>query len=175
LRSLTPVHLQSDCLLFPGKSALLYIQSRKYALRGKAFQGAAFYTADNPPFGATFTYYLKDTILTQKEKRRQAEKEAAKKGQGTPYPSPDQLRAEAEEEAPAILFTIADSTGAKVRTLTGPVKKGIHRVSWDLRDPAAVLPRPRPPEQEDDLFYEEPSGPLVMPGTYQVTMAMRVN
>jgi photosystem II stability/assembly factor-like uncharacterized protein len=175
LRSLTPEHLKSDCQLLPVKSALLYIQSRKYALRGKAFQGAAFYTADNPPFGATFTYYLKDTILTQKEKRREAEKQAAKKGQGAPYPNPDQLRAEAEEEALAILFTIADGTGARVRTLMGPVKKGIHRVSWDLRDPAAVLPRPRPPESDDDLFFEEPSGPLVMPGTYHVTMAKRVN
>jgi photosystem II stability/assembly factor-like uncharacterized protein len=175
LRSLTPEHLKSDCLLLPVKPALLYIQSRRFGLPGKGFQGAAFYAADNPPFGATFTYYLKDTILRQKEKRREAEKETAKKGQGIPYPSPDQLRAEAEEEAPAILLTIADSSGAKVQTITGPVKKGIHRVNWDLRDPAAILPRPRPPESEDDLFYEEPSGPLVMPGSYQVTMAKRVN
>jgi photosystem II stability/assembly factor-like uncharacterized protein len=175
LRGLRPEYLQSACLLLPVKPALLYIQSRKFGLRGKGFQGAAFYAAENPPFGATFTYYLKDTILMQKEERREAEKEAAKKGQGIPYPSPDQLRTESEEEAPAILLTIADSTGAKVRTLMGPVKKGIHRLSWDLRDPAAVLPRPRPPESEDDLFYEEPSGPLVMPGTYQVTMVRRVN
>jgi hypothetical protein len=175
LRGLTAERLQSACLLLQVKPALLYIQSRRFGLPGKGFQGAAFFAADNPPFGATFTYYLKDTLLTQKEKRREDEKEAAKKGQGIPYPSLDQLRAEAEEDAPAILLTIADSTGVKVRTITGPVKKGIHRVSWDLRDPAAVLPRPRPPESEDDLFYQEPSGPLVMPGNYQVTMAKRVN
>src|SRR5207249_641454 len=175
LRGLTAERLQSACLLLPVKAALLYIQSRRFGLPGKGFQGAAFYAADNPPFGATFTYYLKDTLLTQKEKRREAEKEAAKKGQGIPYPNLDQLRAEAEEESPAILLTVADNTGAKVRTITGAVKKGIHRVSWDLRDPAAVLPRPRPPEQEDDLFYEEPSGPLVMPGSCQVTMAKRIN
>src|SRR5207248_6739167 len=138
LRTLTPEHLRGDCLLLPVKSALLYIQSRRFGLPGKGFQGAAFYAAENPPFGATFTYYLKDTILTQKEKRREAEKETAKKGQGIPYPSQDQLRAEAEEEPPAILLTIADSSGAKVRTITGSVEKGIHRVSWDLRDPAAA-------------------------------------
>jgi photosystem II stability/assembly factor-like uncharacterized protein len=175
LRNFTSEHLRSDCLLLPVKPALLYIQSRRFGLPGKGFQGAAFYAAENPPFGATFTYYLKDTILTQKEKRREAEKEATKKGQGIPYPGPDQLRVEAEEEPPTILLTIAESSGAKVRTITGPVKKGIHRVSWDLRDPAAALPRPRPPESEDDLFYEEPSGPLVMPGNYQVTMAKRLN
>ena len=175
LRGLTRETLQQECHMFPVKNALLYIQSRKFGLPGKAFQGAAFYAADNPPFGATFTYYLKDNILTQKEKRHEAEKEAAKKGQKSPYPSYDQLRAEAEEEAPAILLTISDQTSAKIRTLTGPVKKGFHRVSWDLRDPAAALPRPRPPESDDDLFYEEPSGPLIMPGMYHVTMAKRVN
>lgn len=175
LRGLTREYLQQDCRLFPVKNALLFIQSRKFGLPGKAFQGAAFYAADNPPYGATFTYYLKDDIRTQKEKRRESEKEATKKGQKSPYPSADQLRAEAEEETPAILLSVADQTGVKIRTLTGPVKKGFHRVSWDLRDPAATLPRPRPPESDDDLFYEEPSGPLVMPGTYQVTMAKRVN
>src|SRR5262249_6526322 len=118
---------------------------------------------------------LKNDIQTQKEKRREAEKEAAKKGQTAPYPNFDQLRAEAEEEAPAILFTVSDQSGVKIRTLAGPVKKGFHRVSWDLRDPAATLPRPRPPESDDDLFYEEPSGPLVMPGVYQVAMSKRVN
>jgi len=175
LRGLQREHLEQECRLFPVKNTLLYVQSRKFGLPGKAFQGAAFYAADNPPFGATFTYYLKSDVQTQKEKRREAEKEAAKKGQTTPYPNFDQLRAEAEEEAPAILLTITDQTGAKIRTLTGPVKKGFHRVSWDLRDPAAILPRPRPPESDDDLFYEEPSGPLVMPGIYQVTMSKRIN
>ncbi|HEV2946816.1 MAG TPA: hypothetical protein VGX70_05535, partial [Gemmataceae bacterium] len=175
LRGLQREQLEQECRLFPVKNTLLYVQSRKFGLPGKAFQGAAFYTSDNPPFGATFTYYLKSDVQTQKEKRREAEKEAAKKGQTTPYPNFDQLRAEAEEEAPAILMTVSDQTGAKIRTLTGPVKKGFHRVSWDLRDPAATLPRPRPPESDDDLFYEEPSGPLVMPGLYQVTMSKRIN
>jgi photosystem II stability/assembly factor-like uncharacterized protein len=175
LRGLQREQLEHNCQLFPVKNALLYIQSRKFGLPGKAFQGAAFYAAENPPFGATFTYYLKSDIQTQKEKRRETEKEAAKKGQTAPYPNFDQLRAEAEEETPAILFTISDQSGVKIRTLTAPVKKGFHRVSWDLRDPAATLPRPRPPESDDDLFYEEASGPLVMPGQYQVTMSKRVN
>jgi photosystem II stability/assembly factor-like uncharacterized protein len=175
LRGLKTDTLSQENVLFPPKNALLYMQSRQYGLSGKSFQGEAFFAANNPPFGATFTYYLKDAVKTKKERRHEAEKKAAKKSAETPYPSKDELRAEAEEETPAILLTISDASGQVVRTITGPVTQGFHRVTWDLRDPAAALPRPRPPESDDDLFFEEPVGPLVVPGTYKVTWAKRVD
>jgi photosystem II stability/assembly factor-like uncharacterized protein len=174
LRGLKPEALAQESLLFPVKDALLYIQTRQYGLRGKGFQGAAFYAADNPAFGATFTYYLKETIKTRKQKRQEAEKQALKKKTTPPYPSQEQLRAEAEEEAPAILLTISDLSGMVVRTINGPVTQGFQRVSWNLREPAPALPKPRPPEADDDLFREEPSGPLVLPGRYKVTLGKRV-
>src|SRR5262249_4235854 len=52
LRGLKPETLQKDAALFAAKDSLLYIPTRQYGLRGKAFLGEAFYTADNPPFGA---------------------------------------------------------------------------------------------------------------------------
>src|SRR5262249_45230429 len=115
LRELGPDTLKQDVVLFPTRPASLYIPTRQYGLRGKGFQGESFYTADNPPFGATFTYYLKDEIKTKKQQRREAEK----KGEKPAYPSGAQLRTEAEEEAPAILLTITDASGNVVRTLTG--------------------------------------------------------
>jgi photosystem II stability/assembly factor-like uncharacterized protein len=175
LRSLSPEALEKDSLLLPVRPGLLYIRSRQYGLRGKAFLGAAFYAADNPPFGATFTYYLKDAIKTRKERRQEEEKKANEKKATPAYPTREQLRGEDEEEAPAVLFTIKDAAGTVVRTITGPVTAGIHRVAWDLREPAADLPRPRPREADDDLFAEEPAGPLVMPGKYKVQMARRVD
>jgi photosystem II stability/assembly factor-like uncharacterized protein len=174
LRGLTPELLARDSNLLPVKDALMYIQSRQYGGRGKAFQGSAFFTADNPSFGATFTYYLKDTIKTRKERRREAEKEANKKSAVAPYPTAEELRAEAEEEPPQIVLQVADAAGTVLRTFTGPVTKGFHRVSWDLREPAASLPRPRPAEVDEDLFREPPGGPLVMPGLYRVSLAKRV-
>jgi photosystem II stability/assembly factor-like uncharacterized protein len=173
LRGLDPKMLEQESVLFPVRAAQLYIQTRQYGLRGKAFLGEAFYTADNPPFGATFTYYLKDDLKTKKQARRDAEKDPDKKE--VPYPTRDQLRDEAEEEALAVLLTVTDASGRVIRTLTGPVTKGIHRVAWDLRDPSATLPRPRPAELDDDLFYSPPAGPLVMPGTYKVSLAKRVD
>jgi photosystem II stability/assembly factor-like uncharacterized protein len=174
LRGLTPEMLTREGQLFPPRNALMYIPTRQYGLRGKAFLGASFFTVDNPPFGATFNYYLKDALKTRKQRRQEAEKEAVKKGTTVPYPSREELRAEAEEEPPSVLLTITDTSGAPVRTLTGPVTQGFHRVSWDLRWPAASLPRPRPPEVDDDLFFEVPGGPLIMPGVYRVTLAKRV-
>ena len=175
LRQLNPELLARECTVFPVPEALLYIQQQQYGLRGKAFLGESFFTAANPAFGATFTYHLKDALKTRKQARRDAEKEAAKKNAKAPYPTPAQLHAEEEEEAPPILVTVNDSTGTLVRKLTGPATQGIHRVSWNLREPAATLPRPRPAEAADDLFFEEPAGPLVMPGSYTVTISKRVD
>lgn len=174
LRLVKPAMLTKECVLFPVKNALEYIPTRQYGLRGKGFQGEAFYTAENPPAGAVFTYYLKDALKTQKQRRRAAEKEAAKKKTAAPYPPREQLRAEEEEEAPALVAMITDAAGKDVRTITGPIMPGIHRISWDLREPAASLPRPRPMEADDDLFMEQPGGPLVAPGKYRVTLAKRV-
>src|SRR6185503_6476389 len=127
-------------------------------------------TAENPPFGATFTYYLKDTLKTKKEKRQEAQKKAPV----VSTPSRAELSAEEEEEAPAIIFTITDSTGRVVRRITGPITAGIQRVSWDLRYPPPSLPPPPNPETEDP-FTEGPAGPLVMPGTYKVSVAKQVD
>ncbi|MCI0464433.1 MAG: hypothetical protein L0Z62_46460, partial [Gemmataceae bacterium] len=177
LRDLSPEVLGREAALFPVRDAQLYIPTRQYGLRGKGFLGSAFYTADNPPFGATFTYHLKDTIKTQKQKRRDLEKKASggsdAPGGPVPYPKQDDLRAEAEEEAPAILLTITDDRGNVLRTLTGPATQGIHRVAWDLREPAPVLPKAPPKEGDEDLFAPAPQGPLVMPGTYRVRLAKR--
>jgi photosystem II stability/assembly factor-like uncharacterized protein len=170
LRSLTPATLAREATLFPVREAELYIPERPYGLRGKAFQGESFFTADNPPFGATFTYLLKEEIKTKKQKRLATEKAGKLR-----EPGAEELRAEAEEEAPAVLLTIADADGEVVRTVTGPVTAGLHRVSWDLREPAASLPPPRPAGATADVFTEAQAGPLVLPGTYRVSLAKRVN
>lgn len=173
LRLLKPELLKQEAELFPVKDALMYIQAQPLGGRGKMFQGESFFTAENPPYGATFTYYLKDELKTKKARRQEAEKEAAKKGAIT-LPSPAELRAEEEEEAPAVIFTITDSAGRVVRRLTGPVTAGMQRVTWDLRYPPSSLPPPPNPENEDP-FAEGPGGPLAMPGPYHVAVARRVD
>ena len=173
LRLLKAEMLRQETTVFPVKEALMYIQSQPLGGRGKSFQGEAFYTADNPPFGATVTWYLKESIKTRKEKRQEAERDAERRRAPVGWPTREQLRAEEEEEAPAIVVTITDANDRVVRRLTGPVSAGIQRLNWDLRYPAANLSAPPPPDADPD--FEPPSGPLVMPGTYKAVVAKRVD
>jgi photosystem II stability/assembly factor-like uncharacterized protein len=174
LRSVTPEMLKQEAALFPVKDALMYIQAQPIGGRGKSFQGESFFTAENPPFGATFTYYLKEELKTKKAKRQEAERAASRSGAPVRLPGGAELSAEEQEEAPAVIFVIADSQGRVIRRLTGPVTAGFQRVNWDLRYPASSLPPPPNPDGEDP-FAEPPGGPLVMPGTYKVSMMKRVD
>ncbi len=173
LRHLNADSLKQPSILFPVKDALMFIQSQPLGGRGKSFQGETFYTADNPAFGATFTWFLKDPIRTKKEQRQEAERDAERRKAPVSWPTMAQLRAEEEEEAPAILITVTDANDRVIRRLNGPVGAGFHRVNWDLRYPAANLGAPPPPDSDFD--FEPPSGPLVMPGKYKVSIAKRVD
>jgi len=173
LRLIKPETMRQDAAVFPVKDALMYIQSQPLGGRGKSFQGERFYTADNPPYGATVTWYMKEAIKTKKEKRQEREREAQRKNEPVGWPTSAELRAEEEEEPPTIIVTITDSSDNVVRRLNGPIGAGIQRLTWDLRYPAANLATPQPPDADFD--FEPPSGPLVMPGTYKATAAKRVD
>ena len=177
LRNTDKQSLEQNSILFPVKDALMYIRSNAVFA---GFQGSAFYTAPNPPYGATFVYYLKDAPKTLKQKRQAAEREAEKQNRPIRYPSIEELRAETEEDAPALLFTISDDSGKVVRRLTAPALAGMQRVVWDMRytPPAISAAPPREsadPDLPEGFAGRGPQGPLVMPGKYSVTMAMRVN
>jgi hypothetical protein len=116
------------------KSALSYIP---YNPGGDL--GTAYFTVPNPAVGAVITYNLKEAIGTKLQERQRRERAAIQKGETPGYPTPEELRAEAEEEAPAILVDIADASGKVVRRLDEPATRGIHRVTWDLRGQSTTL------------------------------------
>jgi photosystem II stability/assembly factor-like uncharacterized protein len=169
LRFVKPELLAQESHLFPVRDALMCIQSQPLGGRGKAFQGESFYTAESP-YGATFTYYLKEALKTKKQLRKEAEKKG-----DAPYPTREQLVAEEEEEAPMMVLTVSDASGNVVRRLNGPTSAGIHRLTWDLRYPATQLAPSRPPgaESSEEVSGPPPSGHLVMPGRYTVTLWQR--
>jgi hypothetical protein len=160
--------------LYPARDAVLFVPTMPYGMPGKGFQGEMLYSAPNPPYGAVLSYRLKDGIKTLKQKRIDVEKDAEKAGRPIRYPTADELKAEADEEAPAILLTITGADGVPVRVLTGPAEKGFQRVAWDLRAPAHQLPPNRPRGELDELFGDPLVGPNVVPGTYHVTLSQRV-
>ena len=171
LRQVSEEQLAEEATLFPVRKALWYMERRPLGRGTKATQGADFFNAPNPPFGAVFTYYLRDTAQTRKETRTDRESELIEAGKGTPYPGWDALRTEEREEEPATLLTVRDNAGQVVRRLEGAAEEGFHRVAWDLRYPPTT---PYNPDGENDDPLEN-QGWLAAPGTYTVELAQRVD
>jgi photosystem II stability/assembly factor-like uncharacterized protein len=165
LRNLTSESLEAVSILFPVKNALMYIEKR-----GKSAMGYSRYAAENPPFGAAFTFYLKESIETRKQQRKEREKEAVKNEKEVDYPAWDALRIEDQEEKPSLLLTVRDAQENTVRRLRASAKKGIHRIHWDLRYAGTG-----PVSSRDESFKNEDSGIPVMPGTYNVTLGKMVD
>ena len=160
--------------LFGVRDAWLFVPDSRRGWGGKGDWGVGRYTADNPPYGAVFAYYLPEDLQSMKDKRREAEKEKAKKGEDNPYPSWEQLRREDREEAPSITLTVRDEAGNVVQRLSAPAGKGFHRVAWNMRYPA---PDPVELKPKTDIapWESPPQGPMALPGNYSVSMSKRVN
>jgi photosystem II stability/assembly factor-like uncharacterized protein len=175
LRLISKERLEQDAVSFPVKKALRFVEmNRLGGVSGKGSQGDAFFAAPNPSFGAVFTYYLKEKVMTRKERRQEAEKKALKEGRESPYPTIDELRAEDEEKEPAVVLTVQDAAGATVRRLIASRDKGIHRAAWDLRYPSATPTEvDAPPDRP--AWVPPPAGPLAPAGTYTVTLTREVD
>lgn len=170
LRNMKVEDLQKQAVIYPVKDALMFIPTNTLGVRGKGFQGESFYTAPNPPVGAVFTYYVKDDIKTIKEKRREKEAELVKKGLPPYYPSIDSLRMEDNQPEPHLLFTITDETGAVVRRLKAPAKKGLQRITWDFRH-ESTGPVNFASFDDSFVFSSPDQGHMALPGNYKVSLS----
>jgi len=174
LRQVDEELLAAEAEIFPIKDGLIYIEAVPLGLRDKSFQGHSFYTAENPPVGANFTYFVKDDVKTLSDQRRAAEKEAIKEDEEIRYPTYDEWQAEQEEESPYLLFTVRDSDGEVVRKLKTGMKTGIHRITWDGRYPSKS-PISLSSSSFNNPFADEDLGVLALPGNYTVDLAQSVN
>ncbi len=162
LRNMDKNALAKDFKLFDTPKANWFIPRSHLGFEpGKGDQGAGFYTADNPTFGASFTYLINKDVKTLKEKRKANEKINLDKKVPVSFPDWDQLHQEETEGKLSIAFVIKDQKGQYIRTVNGPVGKGIHRIYWDLRhvDASSIL-----------AGDSEKSSMLAMPGKYTASM-----
>ena len=150
---------EKEFILFPMRQALRYVPARPLG-RDKGSQGDQFYTAANPPFGAVLTYYLRDSLQTQKQKRKKQEAKVKQQGGDNVYPGWEALEEEAKEERPVIRFTIKDAQGEVVNYVTASTSAGFHRATWNLRSLSPAS--------------SGSSGPLVPAGTYTISAEKRV-
>ena len=174
LRYLTEKELNVEAKILPIKEAEVFVQASPYGYTtGKGFQGHSFFTADNPPIGATFTYFVKEGHKTLKQQRQEREKNLIKDGKDTPYPTYEELEAERNEEDPYLLFTIRNSNGELVNQLKTGVSTGVNRIVWDGRypskDPVRLSARQRMPWQSPD------GGGFALPGDYTVALSKVIN
>ena len=175
LRSVTADMLKNDTVLFPVRRTHWYVPKRPLGCSQegcKGSQGDEFYVAPNPPFGATFTYYLPEALLSSKEARREAEKEKEKKNENVEFPSWDRILGELREDDPAIVFTVRDAAGNVVRHIEAPAEAGFHRVAWDLRYPSVEA---WVPEDQREQAWIPTVGVLAAPGSFSVSMQKRVD
>jgi len=173
LREMTEDSLAKEAALFPVKKALQYMPLRPIDSDGKGCLGETFYLAPNPPFGAVFTYYLKDGVKSAAEARREAEAKLIKEGKPVPFPGWDALRREENEPKPTVILIVADEAGQVVRRITAPAGKGLRRVAWNLRYPGTEPTQLEAPQRES--WQRESFGPMAVPGTFTVTLAKVVD
>ncbi len=175
LRRTTPETLQSEAMLYPlGRPVWVYNPALPLGLKGKSMQGDDYYVADNPPFGAVFTYYLKEPLQSRRKARLAAEVKLEKDGEDIQYPTWEALRQEQREPEPAIVLTVRDEEGNVVRRVTGPAEAGFHRVAWDLRYPT-VTPTSLEPPKDDNPWDPPARGMMASGGTYTVSLAKLVD
>ncbi|MFT5475137.1 MAG: photosystem II stability/assembly factor-like uncharacterized protein, partial [Planctomycetota bacterium] len=173
-RCLSDEQLTDAATLFPTRDAWWYFPRPQLGFEaGKGDQGASFFSAPNPPFGAVFTYRLKDDLQTRAARRKADEKRMTEAGEAIAFPGWEALEAERTEPVPEIWLTVRDENGQVVRRVPGPTGKGFHRVAWDLRHPtpnAVPLVEPPPP-----MWGGPPRGLMAAPGRYQVTLHSQVD
>lgn len=163
LRDINPNSVTDHALLFEPRKALQYNPIRG----GTSSQGASFYTAENPDYGALFTYYIKEGHKSIKAQRQKKEKNI-KDGDIT-FPGWESLDAEMAESKAEALLVVSDMAGNVVDRITAPLKKGIHRVSWDLKKPYTTIVDPDSKRENINAWRLN-----VVPGTYQVALYQRV-
>ncbi|MBT6328946.1 MAG: glycosyl hydrolase [Kordiimonadaceae bacterium] len=165
LRGLNADSLESEALLFANAKTPWYREDTLHS----GSQGDEQWTAKNPAFGTTMTYYLKDSLKSAKDIRVEADKDLVKDGQGTTFPSFDVLEAERREAEPELYITIKDANGNVIRNVEAANKKGVNRVTWNLRHAAQVAIT----SETSGNNARRPSGTFAVPGTYTATLNAR--
>ncbi|UCF18215.1 MAG: glycosyl hydrolase [Gemmatimonadota bacterium] len=156
LRELSAEVLAGEAALFPVRTADWYVPKDLVDSEGNDD-----YQAENPPFGAVFTYHLRDGYQSLEAERQERERELGEED-NVPFPGWDALEQEMREQGPVVQIVVRDAAGTVINRVSGPTSAGFHRVSWDLRYAPKNL-----------IGLDDPSGGRgfwALPGTYAATL-----
>jgi len=167
LRQLTEKAMEKDAILMaPSRPVKWFKLDDNHA----DTDGDDRFAAKNPAHGATLTYFLKDNLMTAKEKRQEAEKKMVKDKKYPKYPAWEDIEKENQEAKPAVYVEIRDASGDVVNRIAGKNKKGLHRVTWDMTfaSSTALTGKKRSP------YHPLANGIMAAPGKYTATLFKRV-
>ncbi len=167
-RHLSDSTLNAKHSLFPTRKAWWYVPRAHLSFYSKkGSQGEAHFVADNPAYGAVFTYRINEDYETAAAERKKAEKELGDE-ENIPFPGWDEIAAEENEDKLKLWLSISNSDGKVIRKIKANTAKGFHRTAWDLRYPS---PRSIGLNQGDSYGR----GALVAPGTFFVQLTKEEN
>lgn len=162
--------LDKEGFIFPVRDAKMFVQSG-----GFDNQGSTYFKSPNPEFGATFTYFVKDIPKTAKSIRQEEEKALFEKGEPIPQPSPEELKTEANEIKPYLIFTITDASNNIIKKIYKSASKGVGRVTWNFTYEGNSPVTTTKFDPLADGGRRRGGGISAMPGSYKVSMAINAN
>lgn len=124
-----------DAMILPIKSEWAYNEKEPLGGKGTGTQGDSYYTAENPPLGATIRYFVKEVPKSMKDKRKEAEKALMAKGELEGYPPMDSIMAEENEILGSYFLSILDEKQNTVRRYEVKPKAGINKFVWNFTQP----------------------------------------
>ncbi len=164
LREFTTENLTQEGSLFSPRPAKWYVPRSNIGNTG-----SDYYFAENPTFGAVFTYHLSQNYPTQKSTRVKQEKELNKANKAVPFPGWEALDAEQLETPAQVILTIEDEEGNMINKIKQKATKGSHRIAWNLRhfNPYAI--------SLASSSRRGGGGAMATPGTYRATLYLDHN
>lgn len=158
LREIDEEILSKDAAILPIKTAKRF---NKIDLAGS--QGAAYFAAENPLYGATITYFLKDKVETAAGIRKEIEKKLEEEGKDIPFPGWDSLAMEKHEPETSFYILIEDENGNMIQKVDAKGNQGLNQVTWNLRQSYKNA-------IDVGANYRSRRGSEVLPGTYTATL-----
>jgi photosystem II stability/assembly factor-like uncharacterized protein len=133
------------------------------------FTGSGEFRADNEPFGVMLTFMASGNDLphpdadAEKARKIGMRKTAAKSTQN------GQEDDKKDSKPPKLSVTVKDKDGQVIRSYKTSVHQGINRLMWSMqRDGIKPVSSGDNGDEDDGL----PAGPMVLPGSYEITLGL---
>ncbi|MBN09311.1 MAG: glycosyl hydrolase [Flavobacteriaceae bacterium] len=165
LREMTSENLKKQAKLFKARPAKWFVPKSNVGNTG-----ADYYFANNPTFGAVFTYHLNGDFTTAKQKRKKRESRLNKINANIPFPGWEALDKEKNTRPSLVWLNIKDSKGNVINNISQPARKGTQRIAWNLRHASTNPIDPDITSRGSNRGWRSWGGPMATPGKYSASL-----